>query len=408
MSEILKRYRLLLKIAIGIVLGIIVGSFMPEGITSLINILNVFISKFINFSVPLIIIGFVVQGISSLKFSSGKLLGITCLVSYIFMIISGLISYFVSSNVFPMLLNNALKTFENPIDMTNTAKHIHHIDFPPIMDVTSALILSFIIGIGISCIKGHLLKDAFSELHSITEMFVHKIMVPIIPIYVFGIFVKMSSSGHIQKILNSFSKIILIIICIHFVVIFMQYIIAGIISKKNPLRLIKNVIPSYTTALATQSSVAVIPVSIENALSNGVSDGISNFILPLCSTIHLSGSIVSITCNCIAVMIINEFQIEFSSMIPFMLMLGIVMVAAPGVPCGAIFAASGILQSILGFDSSMIALIIALHVAQDGFGTACNVCGDGAVAIIIDYINNLLNSKKLRYKENIIHKESKL
>ena len=399
MSEILKRYRLLLKIAIGIVLGIIVGSFMPEGITSLINILNVFISKFINFSVPLIIIGFVVQGISSLKFSSGKLLGITCVVSYIFMIISGFISYFVSINIFPMLLNNSLKAFENPIDMANTAKHIHYIDIPPIMDVTSALILSFIIGIGMSCIKGHILKDVFSEFHSIIEMFVHKIMVPFIPIYVFGVFVKMSSSGHIQKILNSFSKIILIIVCIHLAVIFMQYIIAGIISKKNPLKLIKNVIPSYTTALATQSSVAVIPVSIGNALSNGVSEGISNFVLPLCSTIHLSGSIVSITCNSIAVMIINEVPIELSNMIPFMLMLGIVMVAAPGVPCGAIFAASGILKSILGFDSSMIALIIALHVAQDGFGTACNVSGDGAVAIIIDYINNLLDSKELKFKE---------
>lgn len=396
MVEVLKRYGLLLKIAIGIALGIILGSFMPEGIISFVNILNIFISKFINFAVPLIIIGFVVQGISSLKFSSGKLLGITCVVSYIFMIISGFISYFVSINIFPMLLNNALKTFENPIDMANTAKHIHHIDIPPLMDVTSALILSFIIGIGMSCIKGHILKDVFSEFHSIIEMFVHKIMVPLIPIYVFGVFVKMSSSGHIQKILNSFSKIILIIICIHLAVIFMQYIIAGFISKKNPLKLIKNVIPSYTTALATQSSVAVIPVSIGNALSNGVSEGISNFVLPLCSTIHLSGSIVSIICNSIAVMIINEVPIELSNMIPFMLMLGIVMVAAPGVPCGAIFAVSGILQSILGFDSSMIALIIALHVAQDGFGTACNVSGDGAVAIIIDYINNLLDSKKVK------------
>ncbi len=399
MAEVLKRYGLLLKIAIGIALGIIVGSFMPEGIISFVNIFNIFISKFINFAVPLIIIGFVIQGISSLKFSSGKLLGITCSISYIFMIISGFISYFVSINIFPMLLNNALKIFENPIDTANTAKHIHHIDIPPVMDVTSALILSFIIGIGISCIKSHLLKNVFSEFHSIIEIFVHKIMVPLIPIYVFGVFVKMSSSGHIQKILNSFSKIILIIVCIHLAVIFMQYIIAGIISKKNPLKLIKNVIPSYTTALATQSSVAVIPVSIGNALSNGVSEGISNFVLPLCSTIHLSGSIVSITCNSIAVMIINEVPIELSNMVPFMLMLGIVMVAAPGVPCGAIFAASGILQSILGFDPSMIALIIALHVAQDGFGTACNVSGDGAVAIIIDYINNLLDSKKLKHKK---------
>lgn len=395
MSPILKRYGLLLKIAIGIILGIIVGLFMPESVISFVNILNLFISKFINFAVPLIIIGFVVQGIGSLEFSSGRMLGITCVISYGFMLISGFISYFVSMNVFPMLLSNALKTFENPIDIANTAKHLHHIDIPPIMDVTSALILSFIIGIGMSCIKGNLIKNVFSEFHSIIEMFVHKVMVPLIPVYVFGVFVKMSSSGHIQKILSSFSKIILIIVCIHFFVIFMQYIVAGLVSKKNPLRLIKNVTPSYTTALATQSSVAVIPVSIKNALCNGVSEGIANFVLPLCSTIHLSGSIVSITCNSIAVMIINEVPIELPHMIPFILMLGIVMVAAPGVPCGAIFAASGILQSILGFDSSMIALIIALHVAQDGFGTACNVSGDGAVAVILEKIKDKMYSSSL-------------
>ena len=179
----------------------------------------------------------------------------------------------------------------------------------------------------------------------------------------------------------------------------MQYIVAGIVSKRNPFNLIKNVIPSYTTALATQSSVAVIPVSIKNALSNNVSEAIANFVLPLCSTIHLSGSIISITCNSIAVMMINDVPIKFTNMVPFILMLGIVMVAAPGVPCGAIFAASGILQSVLGFDSSMIALIIALHVAQDGFGTACNVSGDGSVAIIVDHISNLLNFKKLKYKK---------
>jgi Na+/H+-dicarboxylate symporter len=399
-ESFLKRYGLLLKIAIGTILGIIVGLFMPEGVISLVNILNLFISKFINFAVPLIIIGFVVNGISSLEFSSGKILGITCAISYVFMLVSGFVSYFVSINIFPMLLNSALKTFENPIDMANTAKHLHHsIDIPPIMDVTSALILSFIIGIGISCIKGNFLKNVFSEFHSIIEMFVHKIMVPLIPIYVFGVFVKMSSSGHIQKILSSFSKVILIIVCIHLAVMFMQYIAAGLIAKKNPLELLKNVIPSYTTALATQSSVAVIPVSVKNALANGVSEGISNFILPLCATIHLSGSIISITCNSIAVMIINEIPVELSNMIPFMFMLSIVMVAAPGVPCGAIFAASGILQSVLGFDHSMIALMIALHVAQDGFGTACNVTGDGAIAVILENIKSKMRGSSLPCKD---------
>ena len=77
----------------------------------------------------------------------------------------------------------------------------------------------------------------------------------------------------------------------------------------------------------------------------------------------------------------------------FILMLGITMVAAPGVPGGAVMAALGILESMLGFDATMQGLMIALYIAQDSFGTACNVTGDGAIAVLMDAITGKAKKK---------------
>lgn len=398
MIGILKKNTLLIKIILAVVFGILVGLYLPSGIVILFTEVSGFLQKLISFFVPLIVIGFVVSGISSLKNSSGKLLAIALALSYSFMFIGAISSYFISKNIFPLFLGSQNIDFsgfdfkENP--------HFN-ISIPPLMDVMTAIILAFIIGIGISKIKGNILKNLFDEFHDIVELTVKKVMVPIIPFYIVGIFARMSSKGKIFEVLFNFSKFIGVIICIHILILIFQYIIAAIVTKKNFFKLIKNVIPAYITSLATQSSVAAIPFSIKCAENNGVSEKISNFILPLCSTIHLTGSAISITANVIAVMMMNGMEISFSKILSFIFLLGIIMVAAPGVPCGAIFAVFPILQSSLGFDQSMLGMIVALHIAQDGFGTACNVTGDGTIALIVEKINSKYFENNRRYVDDI-------
>lgn len=389
MKKLLKKYSLILKIILAIIIGIIIGTYMPEAVIQLFIAINIIIGKFLAFCVPLIIIGFVIKGISSLGSSSGKMLGITTAIAYTFMFCSALLAYFTAVKIFPMFLNvDSVNFLSSTVQETNSIfSHLTKIEITPIMDVVPALIVSFIVGIGISIIKSTYIKNVCLEFHDIINLLVQKVIIPILPLYVLGVFVKMSHSGHVYNVIGVFSKVFAVIISLHIVVLLIQYIIAGIMSRKNPLKLLKNILPAYFTALATQSSVAVIPITIESSKKNGVSSAIADFVLPLCSTIHLSGSVISITSCSIAVMMLNGWAINFSTMLPFLMILGVMMVAAPGVPCGAILAATGILQSILGFDASMISLMIALHVAQDGFGTACNVSGDGAVAVILDKIN---------------------
>lgn len=394
MKAFFLKYNLLIKIVIAISAGILIGLFLPYEITEFFIAINIIIGKLLNFTVPLIIIAFVTNGISSLE-ASGKMLGITTCISYIFMICAALLSYFTATNLFPQFLYDVPSNiFESISSPSGTIfSQLSQINIPPIMDVVPALILAFIVGIGISTIKESYIKKGLNEFHSIINLMVQKLIIPILPLYVLGIFAKMSASGQVFKILSVFSKVFIVIIALHIFTLFIQYFIAGIISKKNPLKLLKNIIPAYLSAIATQSSVAVIPITIKCSKKNGVSSNIADFVLPLCSTIHLSGSVISITACSIAVMLVSGKPIEFMSMLPFIMILGIMMVAAPGVPCGAILAASGILQSMLGFDGSMLSLIIALHVAQDGFGTACNVSGDGAIAVILETLNQRIFNK---------------
>lgn len=212
------------------------------------------------------------------------------------------------------------------------------------------------------------------------------ISVPLLPIYIFGIFLNMTHSGQVFSILMVFIKIIGVIFVLHIFLLVFQYSVAALFVRKNPFRLLGRMLPAYFTALGTQSSAATIPVTLEQTKKNGVSADIAGFVIPLCATIHLSGSTLKIVACALALMMMQGMPFDFSLFAGFIFMLGITMVAAPGVPGGAIMASLGILQSMLGFDESAQALMIALYIAMDSFGTACNVTGDGAIALIIDKI----------------------
>jgi Na+/H+-dicarboxylate symporter len=250
----------------------------------------------------------------------------------------------------------------------------------------TALFLAFLLGLGITKITGNSLKSMLDEFKNIISLCIEKVIIPLLPLHIFGIFLNITQSGQIATMLAVFIKIIGIIFALHVVVLLLQYTIAGIVTKRNPFKLLWTMLPAYFTALGTQSSAATIPVTLQQTLKNKVNEDVADFVIPLCATIHLSGSTLKIVACAIALMMMHGTAVEPSSMIYFICMLGVVMVAAPGVPGGAIMAAVSVLQSILGFDENQIALMIALYITMDNFGTACNVTGDGAIALIIDKI----------------------
>lgn len=375
---------LLPRIIIAIALGILLGNFLPGGMVRFFITFNGIFSEFLNFSIPLIIVGLVTVAIADIGKGAGKPLLITALIAYGATLFSGFLSYFTGVTVFPHLIEPGV-----PLEEVSEAQGIlpfFSVAIPPLMNVMTALVLAFMLGLGLAQLKNDTLKNAARDFQEIIVRMISAVILPLLPIYIFGIFLNMTHSGQVFSVLMVFIKIIGVIFLLHIFLLVFQYCIAALFVRKNPFKLLGRMMPAYFTALGTQSSAATIPVTLEQTKKNGVSSDIAGFVIPLCATIHLSGSTLKIVACALALMMMQGIPFDFPLFAGFIFMLGITMVAAPGVPGGAIMASLGILQSMLGFDESAQALMIALYIAMDSFGTACNVTGDGAIALVVDKI----------------------
>ncbi len=396
----MKKLGLLPKLILAILIGIGIGMLGMEVPVRVLATFNGIFGNFLKFAIPLIIIGFVAPGIGELGTGAGKLLGITTAIAYTSTVVSGSFAYFVNSVLFKKLLNGlSLAEATNPEHATLPGYLT--INMPPIMDVMTALLMAFMIGIGIAIVKGNAIKNVMNEFQTIVEGVIKNIIIPFLPLHIAGIFANMTYAGQVATILAVFSKVFAVIIILHLSILIIQYTIAGTLSGKNPFILLKNMLPAYFTAIGTQSSAATIPVTLNQTRENGVNTGIAEFVVPLCATIHLSGSTITLVSCAMAVMMLNGMTISFGTMFGFILMLGVTMVAAPGVPGGAVMAALGIIETMLGFPPTLTSLMIALYLAQDSFGTACNVTGDGAIAIIVNKVAGFKLEKEKNMVENI-------
>lgn len=387
----LSKIGLLPRIVIAIILGVLCGLFFPEWAVRCFVTFNSVFSHFLSFLIPLIIVGLVTPAIADIGKGAGKLLLVTALIAYGDTVFSGYLSYGVSTTIFPSLINRGAA---QAVSAAEELQPFFTIEIPPLLDVMSALITAFVMGLGISFFESPNLKKAFDEFRDIITKTIEVALIPILPLYIFSIFLNMSFTGQAWRILNVFIAIIGVIFVMHILLLIFQYCVAGAISHRNPFKALLNMLPAYFTALGTSSSAATIPVTLKQVKLNGVSDGIAGFVVPLCATIHLSGSAMKITACAVALMLMQGLSIDFGHFTGFILMLGVMMVAAPGVPGGAIMAALGVLQSILGFTAEQQAVMIALYITMDSFGTACNVTGDGAIALVVDRIYSGNNAKE--------------
>lgn len=381
----MKKFGLLPKLILGILIGIAIGKMKVLFIVELLATFNNVFNSFLGFIIPLIIVGFVAPGIGNLGKSAGKLLGGSTILAYVSTIVAGSFAYFVDTNIFPKFLkvgSFVLKDTTSPEEAL--VKSLINIKIAPLMDVMTALVLAFVLGLGIAYLKEDTVKKFMDEFQLIVEGTIKSVIIPLLPFHISGIFANMTYAGKVEMIINVFAKVFIVIITLHILILLFQYFIAGSLNGKNPITLIKNMLPAYFTAVGTQSSAATIPITLAQTKKNGVNDGVAEFTIPLFATIHLSGSTITLTSCSLAIMMLEGMNISFSSYFGFILMLGVTMVAAPGVPGGAVMAALGLIQSMLGFNAELSSLMIALYLAQDSFGTACNVTGDGALSLIVN------------------------
>ena len=383
-----RKFGLLSRVVLAIVLGIACGCFMPGWVARVALTFNAVFGQFLEFVIPLLIFGLVAPGIADLGRNAGRLLALTAALAYGFTLFSGFGTYFVGKLFFPSLLAGSQVTLP---EAGEALTPYFTLSMPPVMGVMSALVLAFILGLGMSYIHSVTLKSVLDDFKRIIELVIGRVIIPLLPFYIFGIFLSITQSGQVASVLGVFVKLIVVIFLLTVVLLLFQFSVAGLAARKNPLKMLRTMLAAYVTALGTQSSAATIPVTLERTLRLGVRPELASFVIPLCATIHFSGSMMKITACALAVSMMAGLDLSTGTFIGFILLLGVTMVAAPGVPGGAIMAALGLLESMLGFDETLCGLMIATYIAMDSFGTATNVTGDGAVAVIVDSIDRKRN-----------------
>jgi len=393
---------LIVKVLIGIAVGIVCGLLLPEIVNRILVTFSNIFSTYLSFVIPLMILAYVTMGIADLTSGAGILVAITVGMAYASTLLAGAMAYLVSSNLFPSFISpDAVKEITEAA--AHTLKPLFTISIPPLFDTMAAVVLAFVLGLFLSATKAKeknsVIYRGVKELSSCIDIVLRKTIIPLIPFFVMGTFANMAYSGEALAIIKILWRVFVVVIILHSIWILFQFVLAGIISKKNPFSLIKKEIPGYVTAIGTQSSAASIPVNLKCAENIGISEGIRNFTVPLCANVHMCGSMITIVCCSVAVLLANGLPISFGIMLPFMCTLGVAMVASPGAPGGSIMTALPFLPMIGLTTEAMKALMVSLYITQDSFGTACNVAGDNALGTIVDAISKKIIKKKAT-KEN--------
>ena len=370
------------KVVIAITLGAVLGLFLPDVFIRIFKTFNLLFAQLLKFSVPLLVLGLVTPAIANLGKGAGKMLIFVIVVSYISTVGGALFSYGCATEFFPQILQQG----ELSADALSEKEFapFFTLKIPPVCDMMTAIVLSFVLGLGVIFIKAPAIKGWFDELGEIVKWFIESAIIPMLPIYIFTMICEMSAKGVIDVVLGTGAKVIGTGVVLSILYLVAQYVIAGIIARKNPLRMLYNILPAYLTGFSICSSAAVIPVTTKCTLKSGVREDIANFVIPLCSNTHMCGSTIKLVTTTTAVAYLFGVDIPLALFINFALMQAIAAVSSPGVMGGVLMASVGLLETILGFSPEMTALLMAIYLALDGYGPACNVSGDGAIAVVID------------------------
>ena len=369
-----------MKLLAGVFVGIILGLMLGRGPIKIILTVKEVLGQFIFFCVPLVIIGFIAPAITNLKSNASKMLLVTLLIAYLSSVGAAALSTTGGYAIIPHLnIQNAAQ------GLRKLPEVLFKLDIPPVMSVISALVLSIVLGLTAVWTKSEHVDVLLKEFNNMILQVVEKMIVPILPIFIATTFAGLAYEGSITRQLPVFLKVIVIVIVGQFIWMAVLYGIAGLISKKNPAEVFKHYVPAYLTAVGTMSSAATMPVALKCARKSAVlDDEIVDFTIPICSTIHLCGSVLTETFFCMTISQILYGQLPtLGTMLLFIALLGIFAVGALGVPGGTVMASLGIVTSVLGFDTSGVALLISIFALQDSFGTACNITGDGAIALML-------------------------
>src|SRR5690606_37668963 len=143
---------------------------------------------------------------------------------------------------------------------------------PPIFNVMTALLMAFVFGLGIAATGAQSLQQISDQGRDVIQWLLVKAIIPMLPVYIAGVFAEMAAAGTVFVTLRSFAIVLAMAVLLHWVWITLLFVLAGMRTGRSPVTLMRNMLPAYFTALGTMSSAATIPVSLQCSKNNGVSE----------------------------------------------------------------------------------------------------------------------------------------
>lgn len=376
-----RRFGLFGKVVVAIALGAVLGLYAPDVAVRIFKTFNVFFAQILKFIVPLLILALITPAIADVGRGAGKLLVSVMAAAYLSSVVSGFFAYGLASQVFPGWL---------PTGVSAAAQGgreflpYFSLKILPLCDVMTALAFSFMAGIGMCVTGGTAIRKVFDDLAAIVKLTIEKAIIPLIPVYIFSMILEMSAAGKVGALMGAFLKVIGTGVALSILFLLVEYSIACLVARRNPLKCLWNMLPAYLTGFSISSSAPVIPITLEGTRKNGVSKDVAEFVVPLCATVHMPGSVIKMATTVTAVAYMTGFDLTPALFANFVFMQCIAAVAAPGVATGVLMASVGLLESILGFSPQQTALLMTVYLALDGYGPACSVTADGAIALAMD------------------------
>lgn len=371
---------LLPKLFIAIAIGIVVGWVSPDWMIRVTNSFRDTFGQFIKFIVPFIILGLVAPAIIDTGKNAGRMLLLTIGLAWVSTVIFGYFAYGVSAVVFPKIVTGVL----GDTSSVKAFPAFFVLQIPPIMDVITALVTSLIIGFGAIVTGAEILSKGADELRKVVMLTLKYAFVPFLPAYILTVMADLTASGKLAAVGGTGVKIMIVAIATTTAVLVIQYCIAGAIAGKNPLKALWTMLPAYLTGWGCCSSAATIPYTLAQTKKNGVSDETASLVIPLCSSMHMAGSMANVVVYSAGLLILMGQGLPFGAYTEYIFLVSLVAVASPGVPGGIVLATQAVAETALGFTPERYAIMIAIYLALDGMGTACNLTGDGAIAMIVD------------------------
>ena len=411
MKKIWKNYKSTIILLLSIIIGTIIGLIFKEKACILSPLGDIFLNLMFVVIVPLI---FLTITSSIIKMENPKRLGkimITILIVFAVMSIIAALIGVVSSytiklidskdiNNLTNLLNQDVVISEEVNILQKTANLLTVNDFYKILskeNIIAILVFSIIFGFAIrkSKDKG---KKVIELILSLNEVVIN--IVNIIMYYApigLGCFIATLIGSYGSVIAIGFLKtfIVYTLVCI-FIYVFVYSTYVFLVSGKKGLKAYwKNIIGPSTTALATCSSAATIPINIKYTKEMGVPSDIAETTIPMGTSFHKDGSVVGSAFKIMFLIYLFGKDINILTILGVSLLSTLLITA---VPIGGGTISEMFILQILGFPSSALPIISIIATIIDAPATVLNVVGDSCSSLIVARIIDGKNFLKLNRK----------